>query len=63
MSGMRRAEATLTKGAMGKGSNEKAACVSRLVLRRSYLSGGQGVRAWSSGKTERLRSVVALPEG
>ena len=37
--------------------------MSRPVLRRSYLSGGQGVRAWSSGKTERLRSVVVLPEG
>ena len=37
--------------------------LSRLVLHRSYRSGGQGVRAWSSGKTKRLRSVVALPKG
>ena len=37
--------------------------MSRLVLCRSYLSEGQGVRVWSSGKTERLRNVVVLPEG
>ena len=42
---------------------DKAPSVSRPVLRRSYLLEGQGVRAWSSGKTERLCSVVALPEG
>ena len=37
--------------------------MSRPVLCRSYLSRGQGVRARSSSKTERLRSVVMLPEG
>ena len=37
-----------------------SAQLSRPVLCRSYLSGGQGVRARSSGKTERLRSVVTL---
>ena len=37
--------------------------LSRPVLRRSYLLGGQGVRAQSSGKTKRLRSIVVLPEG
>ena len=37
--------------------------LSRPVLCRSYLSEGQGVRARSSGKTERLRSVVVLPKG
>ena len=37
--------------------------LSRPVLRQSYLSRGQGVRARSSGKTERLRSIVALPKG
>ena len=37
--------------------------LSRPVLHRSYLSGGQGVRARSSSKTERLHSVVVLPKG
>ena len=46
-----------------RGSARSWGHVSRLVLRRSYLSGGQGVRARSSGKTKRLRSVVALPKG
>ena len=37
--------------------------LSRPFLCQSYLSGGQGVRAQSSGKTKGLRSEVALPEG
>ena len=45
------------------GNGVQCRALSRPVLRRSYLSGGQGVRAWSSGKTKRLCSMVALPKG